>query len=88
MSATGDPSTFTFTMDAFPGYTYFNTNKKVLCAIQVADDGVSANTATSTVFPHPAETKDSRIVESVSDSVNGTETAVDGVVETDDAASG
>lgn len=88
MSATGDPSTFTFTMDAFPGYTYFNTNKKVLCAIQVADDGVSANTATSTVFPHPAETKDSRIVESVSDSVNGTEAAVDGVVETDDAASG
>jgi hypothetical protein len=39
MAATGDPSTFTFTMDAFPGYTYFNRKKKVLCAIQVVDDG-------------------------------------------------
>ena len=24
MASTGDPSTFTFTMDAFPGYTYFD----------------------------------------------------------------
>ena len=34
-SATGDPSTFTFTMDAFPGYTMFDRTKKVLCAIQI-----------------------------------------------------
>ena len=27
----GDPSTFTFTMDAFPGYTAFDKTKKVLC---------------------------------------------------------
>ena len=38
MASTGDPSTFTFTMDAFPGYTYFNPNKKVLCAMQILED--------------------------------------------------
>ena len=37
MAASGDPSTFTFTMDAFPGYTYFNKTRKVLCIIQVVD---------------------------------------------------
>ena len=36
MASTGDPSTFTFTMDAFPDYTRFNPDgKKVLAAIQV-----------------------------------------------------
>ena len=35
MSSTGDPSTFTFTLDAFPDYTRFNTEKKVLATIQV-----------------------------------------------------
>lgn len=29
MAATGDPSTFDFTMDAFPGYTQFDATKKV-----------------------------------------------------------
>ena len=42
MASTGDPSTFTFTMDAFPGYTYFNQNKQVLCVIQVVEDSSSA----------------------------------------------
>ena len=35
MASSGDPSTFTFTMDAFPGYTYFDRTKKVMCTIQV-----------------------------------------------------
>ena len=35
MASTGDPSTFTFTMDAFPDYTRFDHSKKVLAAIQV-----------------------------------------------------
>ena len=35
MASSGDPSTFTFTMDAFPGYTTYDKTKKVLCAIQV-----------------------------------------------------
>jgi hypothetical protein len=46
MSGTGDPSTFDFTMDAFPGYTYFDKSKQVLCVIQVVEDSLSA-TATS-----------------------------------------
>ena len=44
MSSTGDPSTFTFTMDAMPAYTMFNKSKKALCAIQVIDDSISENT--------------------------------------------
>jgi hypothetical protein len=35
MASSGDPSTFTFTMDAFPDYTRFDKSKKVLAAIQV-----------------------------------------------------
>ena len=42
MASTGDPSTFTFTMDAMPGYTRFDRTKKVLCAMQVVDEGVAA----------------------------------------------
>ena len=38
MAASGDPSTFTFTMDAMPGYTFFNKTKKVLCAIQIINE--------------------------------------------------
>jgi len=43
MASSGDPSTFTFTMDAFPGYTMFDNKKKVLCAIQIIDDEVNAD---------------------------------------------
>lgn len=39
MASSGDPSTFTFTMDAFPDYTRFNKEKKVLAAIQIIEDG-------------------------------------------------
>lgn len=35
MASTGDPSTFTFVMDAFPDYTKFNPTKKVLAALQI-----------------------------------------------------
>lgn len=38
MAANGDPSTFTFTMDAFPDYTKFDRTHKVLAAIQVIND--------------------------------------------------
>ncbi len=41
MASTGDPSTFTFTMDAFPGYTMFDRTKKVLCVMQVVEDAVA-----------------------------------------------
>jgi hypothetical protein len=35
LASSGDPSTFTFTMDAFPDYTRFDKTKKVLMAIQI-----------------------------------------------------
>ena len=38
MASSGDPSTFTFTMDAFPDYTRWNSTKKVLSAIQVISE--------------------------------------------------
>lgn len=43
MASTGDPSTFTFTMDAFPDYTRFDPSKKVLAAIQIMSDNGSGN---------------------------------------------
>lgn len=52
MASSGDPSTFTFTMDAFPGYTYFNSEKKVLCAIQIVDDVTEANSDSKSIFEH------------------------------------
>ena len=38
MASSGDPSSFTFTMDAFPDYTRFNKEKKVLAAIQIISE--------------------------------------------------
>ena len=40
MASSGDPSTFTFTMDAFPDYTRFDNSKKVLAAIQIISDTI------------------------------------------------
>ena len=70
-------------MDAFPGYTYFERTKQVLCAIQIADDNASTSETQKTVFPHPATVPSNRITESVNDSVDGLETG-----ETDDAPQG
>ena len=38
MASSGDPSTFTFTIDAFPDYTRFDKTKKVLAAIQIVTE--------------------------------------------------
>jgi len=35
MAASGDPSTFNFVMDAFPGYTIARCNKRTMCDIQI-----------------------------------------------------
>jgi hypothetical protein len=43
MASSGDPSTFTFTMDAFPDYTRFDKTKKVLAAIQIIEVAGEAN---------------------------------------------
>jgi len=53
MASTGDPSTFTFTMDAFPGYTHFDKTKKVLCVMQIVNDAAEgAVTAGESVMYH------------------------------------
>ena len=54
MAGTGDPSTFDFTMDAFPGYTYFDKSKKVLCVLQIVDGSgfTQAAAASNPVMPH------------------------------------
>lgn len=52
MAPTGDPSTFTFTMDAFPGYTYFNKTKKVLCVIQIVDETKAPKPDQKSVMSH------------------------------------
>ena len=60
MAGTGDPSSFTFTMDAFPGYTYFDKTKKVLCVLQIAGD-VAASAAADKTYGEPVMPHNSAI---------------------------
>lgn len=55
MASSGDPSTFTFTMDAFPGYTYFDKTKKVLCVMQVIDADAEEEKAGESVMLHDGD---------------------------------
>lgn len=49
MASTGDPSTFTFTLDAFPDYTRFDLEEKVFASIQViTETGTTSNSGTRT----------------------------------------
>ena len=75
MASTGDPSTFTFTMDAFPGYTMFDRTKKVLCVMQVIDEDVAVKTVHKSVMPHEAGFE---IPESLEDSNDASGEAVAG----------
>ena len=53
MANSGDPSTFTFTIDAFPAYTKFNKTKKVMAALQILDpDAAKHNYADKQVIGH------------------------------------
>ena len=65
MASSGDPSTFTFTMDAFPDYTRFDKSKKVLAAIQIItdNDGEGALVRKDTPSTH-VEDSNGMIVES------------------------
>jgi hypothetical protein len=63
MASSGDPSTFTFTMDALPAYTMFNKTKKVLCAMQVIDDSMKGDNIV------PVTMNDDDYVEDIADSV-------------------
>ena len=59
MAATGDPSTFSFVMDAFPGYTIFDNTKQVLCVIQVVEDAVAGTETKKSVMGHGTTETDS-----------------------------
>ena len=56
MAASGDPSTFDFVMDAMPGYSRFDTTKKIMCKIQILGTDNTASEAgghTHTETPNP-----------------------------------
>ena len=67
MASTGDPSTFTFTMDAFPDYTVFNRKKKVICVIQIVEDTVPGAEQRTSVMAHKDGEAFSEIDDSISD---------------------
>lgn len=52
MASTGDPSTFTFTMDAMPGHTYFDQSKKVLCVMQIIEEDKDPKINNNSVMDH------------------------------------
>lgn len=52
MASTGDPSTFDFTLDAFPAYTYFDKTKKVLAVVQIVDTDAAVKGHGNPVMPH------------------------------------
>lgn len=59
MANSGDPSTFTFTIDAFPAYTKFNKSKKVMAALQIIDPTAAHhNYADKSVLGHVGRTAD------------------------------
>ena len=54
MASSGDPSTFTFTVDAFPAYTKFDKSKKVMAALQIIDTkSVGHPYGDSEIIGHP-----------------------------------
>ena len=55
MASSGDPSTFTFTMDAFPDFTRFDRTKKVLAAIQIIQTGNADAVMNRTHTAHDVE---------------------------------
>ena len=70
MASEGDPSTFTFTMDAFPGYTYFDKTKEVLCVMQVIDESIDDSSNIDSVMKHKAD--ETQIDVDLTDSTNST----------------
>lgn len=58
MASSGDPSTFTFTIDAFPDYTRFNKTKKVLAAIQIVTAADEDSTDLTRVRTHSLDFAD------------------------------
>lgn len=71
MASTGDPSTFTFTMDAFPGYTYFDQTKKVLCVMQIVEDATGSTVVWNSVMKHSDKDLKDPLIDKDKDSVMG-----------------
>lgn len=62
MANSGDPSTFTFTIDCFPAFTKFNRKKKVMAVLQVLDNtAASHNYRTKGVIGHEGRTSDADV---------------------------
>lgn len=59
MANSGDPSTFTFTIDCFPAFTKFNRKKKLMAALQVVGNtDTSHNYKNEQVIGHKGRTSD------------------------------
>lgn len=54
MANSGDPSTFSFVMDALPGYTMFNKTKKVQMVMQIVEDATASAKIVTGVMTSPA----------------------------------
>lgn len=62
MANSGDPSTFTFTIDCFPAYTKFNKTKKVMAALQVLDPtDTKHNYSDKTIIGHEGRESDDEL---------------------------
>lgn len=62
MANSGDPSTFTFTIDCFPAFTKFNKKKKVMAVLQVVDNtDTTHNYKNKEVLGHEGRTADSDV---------------------------
>ena len=57
MASSGDPSTFTFTLDAFPDYTRFDHTKKVLATIQMINANSTSEIDHRTATPYDKNDK-------------------------------
>lgn len=64
MANSGDPSTFTFTIDAFPAYTKFNKGKKVMAVLQILDaESEAHNYRIKSILGHEDRTSDDDVNE-------------------------
>jgi len=70
MANSGDPSTFTFTIDCFPAFTKFNKKKKVMALLQVIDHtSETHNYKDKNVLGHEGRQNDTEIADWYSKSV-------------------
>lgn len=72
MASSGDPSTFDFVMDAMPGYTLFDSTKKVMCVMQVIKAEDEAEKDRETVMGHVTPSGEKGEVLDPDDNTNST----------------